>query len=445
MTRDHTTFDAPERRERPVPRAWIAVIGDPPSVVALSVGEDFSIGRSRSCAIQVDDGAVSRLHATLRWGGGDSVLLTDHGSRNGTYVDGRRVAGTAEIASGSELVVGPARMVLAVRPEVAAQRAGAAHVRIDDDVLLAYDPAMLRAVALAERAARTDVTVLIVGETGTGKEVLANRIHTTSARANGPFVAVNCGSIPEGVAESALFGHERGAFTGAVARQQGFFESASTGTLFLDEVGELSAPTQARLLRVLEERVIVRVGATDPVAVDVRVVAATNRDLEAAVREGAFRRDLLFRLDVLRITVPPLRGRPDDIVPLAERFVRELAPGKPVLLAPDAVAVLRGHGWPGNVRELRNAVERAVAVREGDLLRASDFAALIDTSRRAGDGPLRRTLDDVEKETIVEALEACGGNQTRTAKRLGLSRRALIYKLEKYGLKPAPRPRGEDD
>jgi transcriptional regulator with PAS, ATPase and Fis domain len=276
--------------------------------------------------------------------------------------------------------------------------------------------------------------VLILGETGVGKELLAKRIHERSARADGPFIATNCGTITESLAESILFGHERGAFTGAEQRRGGLFEASHGGTLFLDEVGELSLTNQARLLRVLEDKRITRVGGTEPIDVDVRVVAATHRDLEKMVRDAKFRRDLLYRIDVLHVTVPPLRERPADVLWLAVRFVAEH--GRALSLDESALTLMRGHGWPGNVRELKNAIARACAMRSRDVLTAKDFE--LDRLSSGGSGPLHGHVADAEREAIEAALEACRGNQTRAARRLGISRRALIYKMEKHGLKALP-------
>ncbi len=246
--------------------------------------------------------------------------------------------------------------------------------------LVASDPSTLRVVALTERAGRSEATVLLVGETGVGKELFARRIHDLSPRGGGPFIAVNCGSITETLAESLLFGHEKGAFTGANARKEGFFEAASGGTLFLDEIGEMPLGLQTRLLRVLEEHAVTRVGGTESIPVDVRIVAATHRDLEQMVTAGTFRRDLLYRLDVVRIEIPPLRKRQGDIEPLVERFVGELAPGGHVSISADAMDALRAWSWPGNVRELRNVIERSLALRDKDVLRPGDLQGLTELS-----------------------------------------------------------------
>jgi transcriptional regulator with PAS, ATPase and Fis domain len=280
---------------------------------------------------------------------------------------------------------------------------------------------------------------LLVGETGVGKEVLARHIHALSARREGPFIAINCAAIGESLAESTLFGHERGSFTGAHARHSGVFEAASGGTLLLDEVGELSPAMQARLLRVLEERKVQRVGGTTALDVDVRILAATHRDLDEDVKQGRFRKDLLYRLAVLRVTIPPLRDRPDDIVFLAKRFLKSSADGE-VSIAEPALKALRAHRFEGNIRELKNLMEGALALGDGRVVTLADLPGLKHQTRGHGAsrGRLDAHLEEVEKSDITSALEACGGNQSAAARRLGISRRALIYRMEKHGLKPKP-------
>jgi transcriptional regulator with PAS, ATPase and Fis domain len=439
---DGTTFDSPVENPRSdEPRAYVTVVSGPadPPFAELPRGAEVSIGRSRSSGVRVDDGAVSRTHATLRWDGGGMVTLVDYGSRNGTLVDGQRVRGTQKVGSGAEIQVGEARLVVVVGGTAFSTQSVEVDGETGDSGLIAHDPAMLRVLALADRAAATESTILIFGETGVGKEVVAKRIHAMSGRASRPFVAINCGAIAEGVAESTLFGHEKGAFTGANERRVGLFEKAEGGTLFLDEVGELSPAMQARLLRALEARVITPVGATQEVPVDVRVIAATNKDLEEAVTAGTFREDLRYRLDVVRIIVPPLRERGEDVIPLAERFLKGFSPPKPMRLAPDAVAALRSHHWPGNVRELRNVMERIVATCSGqELVRATDMGDLSTIPGEAQGPGLDRKVDDAERQAILEALATCGGNRTHAAKRLGISRRALLYRMEKLGLKAPP-------
>ena len=320
----------------------------------------------------------------------------------------------------------------------------------DSGTVVVQSPAMRRIYSLVERVADSSLSVLILGETGVGKEIVSEAIHLRSSRRNGPLIKINCASLPENLLESELFGHERGSFTGADRRKIGFFEAASGGTIFLDEIGEMQHNLQAKLLRVLERKVVTRVGGTDEIAVDVRVLAATHRDVESEVRAKRFREDLYFRLAGFTLAVPPLRDRGEEIVPLAEHFVRQVAEelGQPApTLTDDARTALRSHDWPGNVRELRNALERAVVVQAGGSITAEDLPDRVrDAGRRArapaltgamGDH-LRDQLADLEREAIVEALALFQGNQTKTAQRLGISRRALIYKLERLGLKPPP-------
>ncbi len=303
---------------------------------------------------------------------------------------------------------------------------------------------------LVRRVAPTEATVLVTGETGTGKELVARAIHAASLRADGPFVAVNCAAFTETLLESELFGHEKGAFTGAERSRQGLFETAHGGTLFLDEGGEMSLPLQARLLRVLVDGEITRVGASTPRRVDVRIVVATHRDLEAMVAEGAFRQDLFYRLAVVPVAVPPLRERRDDIPLLAERFLAAAARDLKVperRLSADAVARLSAYAYPGNVRELRNLVERACILARGDVIGPDDLPPL-ESAAGAGDDPLRRwlaglppgidlrhELADIEAALIRRALDAAGGIQAEAARRLGLSRSDLAYKIKRLGVK----------
>ena len=308
----------------------------------------------------------------------------------------------------------------------------------EKEEFLTHDARTLEVLALADRAATTDATVLVRGESGTGKELLARRLHRRSPRARGPFVAVNCAALPESLAESELFGHERGAFTGAVQRQRGRFELASGGTLFLDEVGELAEPVQAKLLRALEQRAIERVGGAAPVAVDLRLVAATHRDLAGAVAEGRFRADLFYRLNVISLELPPLRERAGDLDLLVPALVRGLAERHRLpAREPDAEAWtrLRRHAWPGNVRELRNVLERALIAGTGETIRAADLPPLDSppAGGEPGDDPL--LLAEREKRAILEALARTGGNREQAAHLLGISVRTLYNRLREYGLR----------
>jgi two-component system response regulator AtoC len=299
-----------------------------------------------------------------------------------------------------------------------------------------------------EKVAATRGTVLIQGESGTGKELVAKAIHYASPRASGPFVVIDCGAIPTELQESELFGHVKGAFTGAIATRRGLFEEAHRGTLLLDEVAELPPGLQAKLLRALQEGEIRRVGDSRMIRVDVRVVAATNRDLEEEVRQGAFREDLYYRLNVFPIRLPPLRDRREDIPPLAEHVLAQIAEETtthPKRLSPDALRALVNYSWPGNVRELRHALERAALLSDGELIGERDLPPQLTVAREevtvalAADAlaipeTTARVVRDVERELIRRALVRTDNNRTEAARLLGISRRALVYKLKEYGL-----------
>ena len=308
---------------------------------------------------------------------------------------------------------------------------------------VAEGPAMHRAVTMARQAAAAPTTILLLGESGTGKEVLARAIVRWSPRHDRPFVVLNCAALPEHLLESELFGHVKGAFTGAIAHRKGLFEEADGGTLFLDEVGDMPPATQAKLLRVLEDGEVRRLGSNRSTRVDVRLLAATNHDLEGEVRAGRFRPDLFFRLNVVALRLPPLRERPEDLPVLAEHLLdhhaREIKKGRK-RLAPAALAGLRSYAWPGNVRELSNVLERAVLLSPGPEITPEDLALPLGAPREgaAEEGLLRRASAQAEREAIVLALEATGGNVTRAAERLGLSRYGLQLKMRKYGLQRKP-------
>ncbi len=294
------------------------------------------------------------------------------------------------------------------------------------------------------QVSRTVATLLVVGESGTGKELIARAAHNNSPRRGGPFVAINCAALNEGVLESELFGHEKGAFTGAISRRKGLFETADGGTLFLDEVGDLPAPTQVKLLRVIEYREITRVGGNEPIKVDVRIVAATHRDLREEVKEGRFRQDLFFRLNVVTIRVPPLRERREDIPLLIDSFVREFSMlhGKEIEgVTPEARDLLASYSWPGNVRELRNCLESMVVITRRKTLDVIDVPTHVAGERSgpgapgtiAAKGPVA-PLRDLEKASIEAALAETGGNRHRAAHLLGIGERTLYRKLKRYGL-----------
>jgi two-component system response regulator PilR (NtrC family) len=313
--------------------------------------------------------------------------------------------------------------------------------------ILGPSEGMRRILELVQRIATARTTVLVTGESGTGKERIARAIHEASERRDKPFLVINCGAIPEALMEAELFGHEKGAFTGAVASRRGIFREAEGGTVLLDEIGELPAALQVKLLRVLQERKVRSVGASAEVAIDVRVLAATNRNVEEDVRTGRFRQDLYYRLNVIRIEVPPLRGRPEDVRPLAEHFLLRCAAemNKDVrVFAADAVRALEAYAFPGNVRELENIVERAVALSTGptlglgDLPREVSGAASQPTPNLVGlpeDGcNLDDVLGEVERRLLLQALERSGGVRTQAAKLLGVTFRSLRYRLQKHAL-----------
>jgi two-component system response regulator HydG len=330
------------------------------------------------------------------------------------------------------------RHAVGVRRLEAAAREPAAD---DPDPILGRSPALLGAVAIADRAAASDATVLILGETGTGKELFARRIHRRSRRARGPFVAVNAGSLPDSLVESELFGHAKGAFTGAQADRAGLFEAANRGTLFLDEIAELSGAAQTRLLRVLQEHTLRRVGETADRRVDVRVIAATHRDV---AHSETFRRDLYFRLDVVTIELPPLRARPEDVPILfgvALRKACERMGRPPLAVAGDVLDRLVRHRWPGNVRELLNVAERVAVLVGGDTVTVADLPrdlgepGTADAARiPVGDFDLTAWLESVEEGALRRALASHDGVKARAAASLGLERNAFRYKLKKYGI-----------
>ncbi len=333
----------------------------------------------------------------------------------------------------------------------------------ESSTMIAGDPSMKAVLQIADRIAPSDATVLITGESGTGKEVMSRYIHKKSKRANGPFISLNCAAIPESLLESELFGHEKGAFTGAVARRLGKFEEANGGTLLLDEVSEMHPGLQAKLLRAIQERVIDRVGGSAPVKIDIRLIATSNRDMEEAVRNGQFREDLYFRLNVINLPLPALRERQADILPLAQMFADKYSaqngiPARKISAA--AAQKLQAHNWPGNVRELENAMHRAVLIAQSDEI--EDSAIMISGQKSAPQAQVAdktvqitaekalavaggnnnaaeaaplvgRTVADVERQLILNTLDHCLGNRTHAANILGISIRTLRNKLKEYG------------
>jgi DNA-binding NtrC family response regulator len=328
-----------------------------------------------------------------------------------------------------------------------------AAVSDDNRPMIAEDPAMRAVIAMAEQVAPSDASILITGESGSGKEIVARHVHQKSRRTSKPFISVNCAAIPENLLESELFGHEKGAFTGALARRIGKFEEANGGTLLLDEISEMDTRLQAKLLRAIQEREIDRVGGSQPVRVDIRILATSNRDLVQAVRDGTFREDLLYRLNVVNLRLPPLRERPGDVLPMAEFFIRKYAAANglsPRVLSAEARRRLLGHRWPGNVRELENAMHRAVLLASGDIIeegavrlpdgqplgpsdagaRAAQVAAT--TAEAISRSFVGQTVAAMEQQLIIDTLEHCFGNRTHAANILGISIRTLRNKLKEY-------------
>lgn len=448
MPRPSTEFDAAtEAGETALPdaglaRCFLVVVGADGSTRTLELTNgEVTIGRDPTATVRVDEPRVSRLHARVFRRAG-AVILEDLGSRNGTRIDDAELKNARqELSGGSRIAIGSVEVLVAmVRAMPRGTNLGASAGDHGPSVVIA-DPEMQRVMSVARRLGQTPTTCLILGETGVGKDVVARTIHAESMRASAPFVRFNCAATPQGLMESELFGHERGAFTGADRRRTGYVEAAAGGTLFLDEVGELPLALQAKLLHFLEHHTITRVGSTQELRVDVRILAATHRALEQEARAGRFREDLYYRLAAFTLVVPPLRERKSEVPLLAEFFAVEFAQrfGRATpRIAESTAHVLSAHTWPGNVRELKNAIEHAFVLADETIspehLPQAITQGVAPLQAARGSGALDHQLSAVERANIVAALEAENNNRTRAAKRLGISRRALIYKLHKHGL-----------
>jgi len=427
-----------ESRRRSLVRQFRLRVLDGPcqGTVYASTGERATIGTQSAMDLVLDDATMSRFQCEIALEAGVAVVR-DLGSRNGTLVDGVTVR-VAELHDGAVLTLGQTR----VRFELGEERVAiplSEHTRFGS--LVGGSTAMRAVFALLQRAAQTDATLLLRGETGTGKDLAASSVHEEGGRREGPFVVVDCGAIPGGLLESELFGHERGAFTGATTSRVGACEQAHGGTLFLDEVGELSLELQPKLLRVLEGRTVQRVGGTRRMTVDVRIIAATNRDLKQAVNQRRFRADLYYRLAVLEVRLPPLRERLEDLPLLVEHFATSLrleASGRgDALRSAEFLAELEQHSWPGNVRELRNYVERYAALGQLPGLE-EDVGREVQVPLNAAQ-PLRvareQWVQALEREYLEQLLKLHGNNVSAAARHAGVDRVYVHRLLARHGLR----------
>jgi DNA-binding NtrC family response regulator len=392
-----------------------------------------TIGTLASNDLVVTDSTVSRSHAAVEEKS-EGYVIRDLDSTNGTFLDGVRVR-EAFLAAGSVIRLGETEIVFSPMeerievPKSDAQSFGE---------LIGGSSPMQEVYGILERVSGTDATVLIEGETGTGKELAARAIHRFSKRTDGPFVVFDCGAVAPNLIESELFGHEKGAFTDAARLRQGVFELADKGTIFLDEIGELSLELQPKLLRALDQRETKRIGSDKPVCFNVRVIAATNRDLEQEVKAGRFREDLFYRLSVVRLAMPPLRKRKEDIETIASHLLSGISKeiGKKVTgLSSEAGAALAAYSWPGNVRELRNILGRAAALSSGSRIEARDLFLTQKKKTATLDGLSGKTLEEIEKAAIQATLRSTNNNKTEAAKVLGIAYSTLYEKMKKYGMR----------
>jgi two-component system nitrogen regulation response regulator GlnG len=425
-------------------RGRLLIVKGPDRGESVPVDDDrpVTFGSGADNDVILSDPTVSRRHLEAAQGA-EGVLVRDLGSRNGSYAHGARFK-EMELTFGAEIHIG--KTVLKYLPEEEAIDLPPAEEQAFGKVV-GWDPEIRKMFRLLSEVAPSEATVLIEGETGTGKELLAEEIHAHSRRSQGPFVVFDCGAVPRELIESALFGHLRGAFTGAVADRKGAFAEADGGTLFLDEIGELPTEMQPVLLRALDRRMIRPLGAPAYQQLDVRIIAATNRSLRAEVAERRFREDLYYRLAVVRLTVPPLRNRPDDILLLAEHFLRHFAGPRRPRLTPASLARLQRYVWPGNVRELKNAIERACVVSRGDLIDVGELHEdePDETTHPVGtpsldlDLPYKtakaRLLEGFERDYFKALVDRHGGNVSAAARTAKIDRKHLRDLLRKLGLR----------
>jgi len=419
--------------------------------------KEIRIGRSREADLLLPDPSVSRLHARI-FRVGDHYFLADN-SRNGTFVDGKRVS-QVQLEGGIAFRIGPYQIhfsreknphlppepptvvpgSVTDHPPLISRKAQAKTYCITSE-MIGYSNKIKELFKNIWKVAASDFPVLVEGETGSGKELVSRGIHESSLRKEGPFVVVNCGAISPELMESELFGHEKGAFTGATTQRRGAFEIAHGGTIFLDEIGELPLRLQPKLLRVLEQKEIKRVGGNETIPVDVRVIAATNRNLRTEVSDRNFRDDLYFRISTITLSVPPLRDRREDILPIATHFLADVA-SRANRAVPElsglAAECLSSHDWPGNVRELRNAIQRAVVMCEGSSLGPRDFSFLVPADPVPAENVSEQSLsrwEQSERNNLLTELTRQKWNKTRTARELGIAKSTLFEKLKKYGIR----------
>lgn len=410
--------------------AWLVVAPGTPDERRIEIGSlAISIGADAAASVCVKDPHVSRRHAEVVSKNG-TVTLRDLDSRNGTFVDGIAVKEVI-LHNAATIRIG----ATTIRFETEVKRPEPGRTRLGKAV--GSSPEMQGVFEILERLAPSDLTITLLGETGVGKDVLACGVHEASARRGGPFVVFDCGAVTPTLIESALFGHEKGAFTGASASVAGAFERAHGGTLFFDEIGELSLELQPKLLRALEQRKIQRVGSTTEIPVDVRILAATNRDLEAEVKQGRFRQDLFFRLSAAVVAVPPLRERVSDLPELIDAILA--AEGKRLRVTTETLDALATYDWPGNVRELRNVLMSAAAMADSDLLEPRHLMMFKQRPRRRdptlADFPLGgRSLESIERAAIVQTLKRMDGNKVKAAKALGIAASTLYEKMRRFGI-----------
>jgi transcriptional regulator with PAS, ATPase and Fis domain len=442
-----TTRVLPSDGRLELPTVELRVVEGPDRQLASRLGAaGMRIGTGATCDLKLSDATVSRLHCEVRRVG-TAVRILDSGSTNGTFVDGVRVH-VAELVPGARVRLGATVVGVAAADERDTVELSPRH-RFGD--VIGASTEMRRLYGILEKVAPTDSSILVQGETGTGKELLARAIHDASPRAKGPFVVVDCGAIAENLIESELFGHVRGAFSGAVSDRRGLAEEAHGGTLFLDEIGELPPALQPRLLRVLESLEVRRVGSNVSRKIDVRVIAATNRSLARSINEGSFREDLYYRLAVVELQLPPLRARPEDLPLLAEHFFRRYAGDKPPL-PPELLSSLTSRAWPGNVRELRNFVERSVSLgvaSPGTAAAAVAAAPVAPVAAAAVAGPIvpvhlplkdarAAWTEQFELLYVKALLSQTEGNVTRAAELAGINRRSLQRLIASLGLRADP-------